>query len=111
MRKNIIFLFFGLVYVLQMNAQNWNWAKSTFATGNELPSASVTDAAGNLYVTGTFEDSSITFGSFTLVNQGGYDIFFVKYDPAGNIIWAKSFGGISNEWVTITNDPYGNIYL
>lgn len=61
----------------------------------------VTDASGNIYVTGYFA-GSMTMGSFTLNSNGGSrDIFLAKLNPAGVVLWARSDGGSSEE------TPYG----
>jgi hypothetical protein len=48
---------------------------------------------GNIYLTGTYGNSSITIGSTVLSCLGYCDIFLVKYDPSGNPLWAKHSGG------------------
>ncbi len=49
---------------------------------------------GYLYAIGSFDDSVIFSPSSILTTQGGYDIMVVKLDTNGNLVWAKSFGGI-----------------
>jgi hypothetical protein len=45
---------------------------------------------------GSFSNT-INIGSFTLTSKGQTDIGLVKYDTNGNIMWAKSFGGVGTE--------------
>ncbi|MFI5141062.1 MAG: T9SS type A sorting domain-containing protein, partial [Bacteroidia bacterium] len=69
--------------------------------------------SGNIYMVGNFRSPTISFGSITLVNDsnGFEDIFFVKYNPSGNVIWAKQIGGKFDDDATfITSDAHG-IYL
>src|SRR6266571_827362 len=69
------------------------------------------DAAGNCYVTGAFSGDA-TFGTNTLHNVGGSDIFIAKYDTAGNLQWAKQAGGVSlNSGRGIAVDSAGNCYV
>jgi hypothetical protein len=75
-----------------------------------------TDAFGNVYITGNFHEKAITIGPSTLVNADASgltdDIFLVKYDPLGNVVWAKSTGGnLSDDAYAITVTPAGDIYL
>ena len=72
-----------------------------------------TDRFGNVYITGSFESQTITFGSHTLINTGLLSLFVVKYDSSGNVIWAKSAGGTAENIssVSIASDPSGNIYI
>ncbi|WP_437954646.1 hypothetical protein WME76_24075 [Sorangium sp. So ce119] len=59
--------------------------------GNRLVYDIATDAAGNLLLTGSFS-RSLPVGSQTLVGGRGVDAFVIKLDPAGNPLWARSFG-------------------
>ena len=58
-----------------------------------------TDATGNVFWTGNFNDYFITFGTDTLSNSHpGYDdIFLVKFDALGNVLWDKSVGGFYDD--------------
>lgn len=87
-----------LVYSSDVEAQ-WQFAKGAGGNNNETGTSVTTDALGNLYVGGTFTSASISFGSYTLVNDssGTSDIFLVKYDSLGNVIWAKREGGKGND--------------
>ena len=63
-----------------------------------------------LYMTGYYNDS-IIIGPATLhgINR---EIFIAKFDTSGNLIWAKSAGGMSDDSGSgIGIDSLGNIYL
>ncbi len=50
---------------------------------------------------------SIQIGDYTLTNNGSYDGMIIKYDAKGEVEWARSIGGSSNEFiysVAETND-------
>jgi len=56
-----------------------------------------TDAAGNVYVTGTFV-SQAKFGSVTLTATGSLtDVYVVKYNPAGTVLWAVRAGSANGD--------------
>lgn len=79
------------------------WAKREGGAGWDEAWAMAIDALGNVYVTGIFSGSqNLMFGLTSLTNtstlSGDMDIFVVKYDPAGNVSWAKSAGGSVNEF-------------
>lgn len=116
--RNIILIF---VFVTGLQTEKcfaqsptWQWAKGAGSTGSEAAMGSALDASGNLYVIGWYTSANITFGAITLTNPGLYtaDVFLVKYDAAGNALWAKTFGGIDGDLGNgIAVDAGGNIYI
>jgi hypothetical protein len=70
------------------------------------------DAVGNIYVTGTFMGSA-TFGSTTLTsNNNSQDIFVLKLDNAGNVLWALAEGGPDGDTgYGITVDNNGDVIV
>jgi hypothetical protein len=88
------------------------WAKSAGGTNLDYGAGISTDNSGNVYVTGYFSSSLITFGTTTLINSGTYDMFIVKYDSSGNVLWAKSAGGTNTDFgISIFTGVGGNVYL
>ncbi len=86
------------------------WAKSSGGSLNDYGTAISLDATG-VYVVGSFLSSSISFGAVALTNAGSSDLFVVKYNSSGNVIWAKKGGGNSAEYATsVASDPTG-IYV
>lgn len=56
-----------------------------------------TDAAGNVYLTGTFSDSITLGAAVTLTNPSTattVDMLVAKYQPNGTLLWAKRAGGM-----------------
>lgn len=60
--------------------------------GEDVGQATATDAAGNIYITGYFSNTAV-FGSTTLVSAGSEDVFLIKYDAAGTLLWVRQAGG------------------
>jgi ribosomal protein S11 len=89
------------------------WAKSAGGANDDVGQSITTDNNGNVYVTGYFYSPTITFGTTTLTNSSNADdIFLVKYDANGNVLWAKSEGGTGYEdGKSIATDPNGNVFL
>lgn len=87
------------------------WAKS--AVGIACAYGIVCDNDGNIYVTGYIDAASTTFGGITLTNSGYGDVFIVKYNSAGDVLWAKRAGGPSNgeAGLGIVADNAGSIYV
>jgi hypothetical protein len=71
------------------------WFKHIVGSGSgETAFAIAADSKGNAYITGLF-DNEITFDSYTFTSSVHDDMFFVKFDPQGNVVWAKQIGGAS----------------
>jgi len=88
------------------------WAKSAGGIINDEPQCISTDVRGNVYITGSFQNSSITFGSIVLTNSGIFgDIFITKYDSNGNVLWAKSEGGLDDDEARSVSNSGGNLYI
>ena len=96
-------------------APNWLWSKNAGGSNSEYAKSVAVDASGNIYVVGWFSSPTITFGSTTLTNtntNSSSDIFLVKYDANGNVLWAKKEGGISNDGgLSIAVNITGDIYI
>jgi len=88
------------------------WAESAGGNDEDGGYSVATDASNNVYITGYFFSPSITFGSTTLINQGSYDMFIVKYDPNGSVLWAKSGGKVSDDYGrAVITDSFNNVYV
>jgi len=91
------------------------WAKSTGGDGDDAVMSVDVNTAGNAYITGFFNSPGINFGTTVLTNNDTnyyYDIFISKFDAAGNVLWAKSSGGSSDDGAfSIAVDATGNAYV
>ena len=87
------------------------WATRAGGAASDFGNGIAVDAAGNSYVTGGYL-ATANFGPFTLTSAGEYDIFVVKYDTNGNVLWAQSGGGtLSDEGPSVAVDAAGNSYV
>ncbi len=73
------------------------WAKAIGGAALETTAGVSVDAAGNVYLAGSFYDSIMVVDTFHLSNAGGSDIFISKLDNNGIAIWAKTINGTSFE--------------
>lgn len=60
-------------------------------TGSDYGQSIAVDQQGHVFCTGFF-NTSITVGSIVLI-ASGVDFYLAEYDPAGNVMWARSYGG------------------
>lgn len=69
------------------------WVNAIGIQNNEtFVNGMASDPDGNIYAVGKF-GGTISVGGVSLTTKGGTDVFVIKYNPAGTVLWAKSFGG------------------
>jgi hypothetical protein len=103
------------VFIQKLDASsNLIWAKSFGGAGRDYGHSIAVDASGNVYTTGYFEqtvDFDPGAGTSNLTSVGARDVFVQKLDASGNFLWARSFGGTSNDYARcISVDASGNAY-
>jgi hypothetical protein len=88
------------------------WARGagdSYSIGHAL----AVDETGSCYATGFFAQTA-DFGGVILTSTGfdrEEDVFFVKYDAIGNLLWAKQAGGARDDYgYGIAVDARGNCY-
>ncbi|MBK7849620.1 MAG: T9SS type A sorting domain-containing protein [Bacteroidetes bacterium] len=93
-------------------AQTFQWSKSIQSEGFDEGYDLVADSAGNTYVAGQIEFDA-NFGNGIILSSAGiHDIFLAKYNPNGNLIWAKVAGGKGGDKIqSITLDGLGNLFV
>lgn len=88
------------------------WAKREGGSLDDSPSEVVCDHNGDIYMTGSFVSDTLNLDTIPLVNSGVRSLFVVKYDPAGNVMWARgSSGPASDQPTDIKVDANGNVIV
>jgi hypothetical protein len=88
------------------------WVRKAISTGYDYGNSVSCDPAGNIFISGYFASPTLVFGTYTLTNNGNYDIFIVKYDPSGNVLWAGSAGDAGNDYgYSVHADASGNAFV
>jgi len=100
-------------YVVKYDASgNVRWAASVGGINIDLGLGIAVDSSGASYITGEFYSPTITIGRMTLTNRGYTDMFIVKFDAAGNVVWAKSAGNSSYDFgYSVAVDKSGGCYV
>jgi hypothetical protein len=115
MKYCLLFFIFFNSFISFGQAPEWVWAKGVGEAGYPDNGDGIsTDRYGNIYVTGSFTGTGICFGLDSIFNSfcGYYEIFLVKYDATGNVVWTKSEGGTQDDYaVGVATDKSGNIYM
>ncbi len=88
----------GDIFIVKYDTNgNILWSKREGGPGLEIPYAIKIDYNNNIIVTGRFSSLSVSFGEFNLLQKGSMDIFLVKYDSDGKVLWARGAGGTGND--------------
>jgi hypothetical protein len=115
----LLLFFFSSFVSFSQGSLSHVWSRSlsnTVIPGGLVEGKAITsDAAGNIYVAGTFfssNDFDPGPGTRQLTSNGGYDVFFAKYAPNGTLVFAHSLGSVNTDMANaIALDAAGNIYL
>jgi len=99
MKKRALVTVFGILILFNIKAQvpSWEWARIGGGVGKDAGGSMVIDSKRNVYVLGGFRDNNATIGTSILINSGDDDIFLLKYNPNGNLIWARSIGNVGTD--------------
>ncbi len=106
---------FGDIFVLKLDSTgNFVWAENFGDSHTDVGNAIKVDNFGNIYVTGYFYDN-VNFdpnGTYFLNSAGGSDVFVLKLDSTGHLVWANAFGGSSDDKaMDLDLDSLGNVYV
>lgn len=87
------------------------WGGTQPDSGNDV----VIDGTGNIYVAGSFRytvDFDPGPGSYWCSTNGGYDVYMSKFDPDGEFLWVRTWGGHSyDSGYGIAVDNADNTYV
>lgn len=116
MKKIALLLLVFFTTVLSWSqTPNWSWAYNYEAFNSGSRGLTATSSNGDVYLIGNFQSPSITVGTTTLTNIGSTntgDIYILKYNSSGTLLWVKKEGGLSMDMITsIATDNAGNFYL
>jgi|GEM_PF-2565279 len=106
----------GMALLKYSNTGSLLWAKmlsnAISSIGYAISRSLATDASGNLLISGYFSGNMVA-GSDTLMNPDNQDIFLIKADTSGQVLWARSWGGTGEDNVLfgLATDSIGHIYL
>jgi len=114
--SNIISANNGDVFIQKLDANgNFLWAKEIYGSGIFSGININLDKSGNIFIAGSFTDTADFdpgIGTMNLISAGSYDIFLLKLDSSGNMLWVKQIGGISEDrFRDMTIDENANIII
>lgn len=81
------------LYVQKLDANgNYIWHKNFGNQGVVIGHSITTDTNNNIYVVGTFGGTLTFNSSINITSNGSGDIFVLKLNANGNVLWARNFG-------------------
>ena len=90
--------FITLSLLLTLSINLWGqdtWVKTFGGKGGEVKGESIISTSdGGVLITGPFWE---TKGDFKGMEKGGTDVFVIKLDKDGEVVWKKVYGGSVNE--------------
>lgn len=117
-KKVLLLLLIFFTENIYSQQTEWKWVKSITGQGITCSINCIScDVAGNIIIVGEFFSSTINFGNITLTNTFGWgnsSCYIAKYDPSGNVLWAKTANGVHINFVRskcVATDKFGNIYV
>ncbi|HEX2532767.1 MAG TPA: SBBP repeat-containing protein [Chitinophagaceae bacterium] len=106
------------IYISKLDGSgNFLWAKGMGAGKNDFGYSIAVDSKGNPYTTGQFRgttDFDPGPGTHNLTSIGVTDLFLVKLNPSGELVWAKGIGGGRTAIAvghSLTLDKLDNVYV
>jgi hypothetical protein len=83
------------------------WARTYGAEREDIAYGVAADAAGNTVTVGWFQ-GSVEFADRPLVSKGNKDVFAIKLDPSGGLVWARRWGDRDHDQArAVAVDPSG----
>ncbi len=96
------------IFLVKYNSLNVvQWIKMVGTASNDEATDLVVDSTNDvIYITGS------TDGDMDGSNAGGSDVFLIKYDTSGTLVWQKQIGTLSDDYGEgVALDEDGNIYI
>ena len=91
------------------------WVRRFGSTGDDRAVSLCVDAAGNVLVAGDFAqtvDFDPSHRSVELRSRGREDVFVMRLDPRGRLLWARAVGGSGRDLAAgIATDALENAYI
>src|SRR5512145_1686012 len=111
MRDIKILVFILLFYCTTNSIYSQGWLLSKTINGSEVePRYSAIDDQNNLYILAFFGDT--IYSPYSLVSYGAKDLFLLKIDASGTVLWNKHIGNTGQDIPSgITLDMNSNCYI
>jgi hypothetical protein len=110
--KKIYTLVLVMIMAASASAQDFTWVTQAGLWAYDYGYGIGTDAAGNVYVSGKYEEQAIFDANTQVSCAGNHDIWVAKYSPNGQLQWVRTAGGPDGDYARcLAVDPAGNTYV
>ena len=107
------------IFVTKINSDgSYVWTRRMGGTGSDCGNSITTDSSGNVYVTGTYNDTvnfmSDFSGTDNRTSVGGCDVFVTRLNNNGSYEWTRCISGSDDDGessMSIISDSTGNVYI
>lgn len=108
--QKYLLLIFLIIFISKTgNSQYWMYGGGSYSVDEAMCSSK--DASGNIYTVGYF-GGSISLSGINLVSSGLSDIFIMKQNSSGTVLWAVKAGGYAEDRaLSVVSDNSGNTYV
>jgi len=110
--KKLLLLILTVISI-DISAQTVEWVNTLGGAGDDEGHKCAVDASGNFLFTGTFSEK-MDWGEDSIVSTGNRDMFLIKTDKNGNVLWGKMAGGDYNQTTlgkAVATDANNNVYV
>lgn len=90
------------------------WMYSIGDVGDDAATTLTLDTDGNLFIAGYHEGSFLFDATFFFLSYGGTELFLVKAQNDGDLVWVRTLGSSEEEaqyWMSVETDAENNVYL
>jgi uncharacterized protein (TIGR03437 family) len=110
----LLTLVFLLLPAFGETSRGFDWIQKV-GSGRDSFVGLATDPLGNSYIVGNTRSADFPVKAplqATLASPNAADIFIIKVDPSGNVVYSTCFGGSGEDAASaLTVDPMGNLYV
>ncbi len=107
--------FILIFFATTLQAQNYEWTSTIGGLGKEQVNAIATDNNDNVYICGSFRetvDFDPSVAEMNITSTGSADVYIEKLNPAGELLWVKTFGSTSPDYAfDLKLDANANVYV
>ena len=117
MIRNFLLTFTLFIFSFTLYSQTFDWLQLVYNGSNDYVIDIHVDEEGFIYTTGRSKGAA-DFGMIGGASEspfffgGNHDAYAAKYNPEGELLWARIVGGLVSDWgYGVTTDSEGGVYV